>query len=143
VGPAFSQGAHNGSTGEYDVSQARYNTSHGGYNGTQGGYDNAPAIYNGAQGGYDNAQGGYDATYGNPDMKAQQYGGGPPVAEVYTPGDRLQKAGYTGYVPSHAELADSPPVHASPAVSHNYSSTSEQDRARAAEMYGSHPGQNY
>jgi hypothetical protein len=117
----------------------------GGPGAAQGGYNGTQVGYNGTHGGYDGTQGGYDGGYNNPDTKSQHFsGGGPPIAEVYTPGDGPQTVGYNGFVPSHAELPESPPVHmANPAIPHTYPVSTEQDRARAAEMYGGYTGQNY
>jgi hypothetical protein len=116
----------------------------GGYNGTQVPYNGAQGGYNGAQGGYDNNPGGYDGRYANTDTKNQHYSGGPPVSEIYKPVDGPQNAGYNGHVQSHVELPETQSAYvASPAMSHTYPATTEQDRARAAEMYGGSTGQNY
>ena len=136
-GPGVAQTGYNGAQGNYGGAQ-------GGYGGAQGGYGSTQGGYNGTQGAYDGTQGGYDGGYGNKDTKSQQYGGGgPPIAEVYTPCNGPQRAGYDGFVPSHSELPESPPVHmASPATPHTYPST-QQDHAGAVEMYGGYTGQSY
>lgn len=115
----------------------------GGYNGTQGPYNGVQGGYNGAQGSYGNNPGGYDGGYANTDTKSQHYNAAPPVSDVYTPVDGPQNAGYNGYVPSHAELPETQSAYVvSPAMSHNYPVTTEQDRPRAAEMYGGSTGHN-
>lgn len=130
-GPGVAQVGYNGTQVNYGVTQGGYNGTHGGYGGTQG-------VYNGTQDGYNGG-------YGNNDTKSQNFGGGgPPIAEVYTPVSGPQKVGYNGFVPSHSELPESPPVHmANPAMPPTYPASTEQDRARAAEMYGGYTGQNY
>lgn len=90
-------------------------------------------LYGGVTDGYAGAQGRYSNTdYKSPHMGG---GGGPPFAEVYTPGNGLQKAGYSGFVPSHMELPEAPPRYSTnPSTPYSYPITSDQDREGAAEM---------
>lgn len=145
IPPAWPMSELPSGNGGPGVVQAGYNGTQGSYGGAQGGYDSTQGGYNGTQVIYNGTQGGYDGGYGNTDTKSRQFSGGPPVAEVYTPVDRPQNVEYNNFVPSHAELPESPQsVHmADPAMPHAYPPSTEQDRAGAAEMYGGYTGQHY
>jgi len=69
--------------------------------------------------------------YGGMDNRNPQAGGGGglPLAEVYTPGNEPQKAGYQAFVPVHVELPESAPAYN--AESSNATLVSSSNKARS------------